>query len=436
MSKVFVATLENQQTIINNQTAAQNRETAIQNGVNSVQATANSILAELKGQRPKRYGFRVKENESNPSTRVEYLFDAVGMTPAGMNFSAAAFNMGSWADVWFVRDNFPCMVKNNGTIDYQLNPNDYSLKATTGEASDVANTAYAGNAMSAIPCVWVKRYHENGYRYVIFCESQYDDGYKAYAHTRPDGTVAPYAYGPMFEGCKIDTKLRSLSGQAPVNSLNANAELSAAQANGANWTITTWAFWNLIHDLLILLGKSTNVQAVFGQGHTTGGSGASDLLTTGTLNTKGQFYGTSDTLSAVKVFHMENFWGDRWDRIVGLIYENGMYKAKMTPEGNGYNLTGDGYTTIRKGITATQAGGGWVKNAQQTEYGLFPTDLTGSEYTYDCDFHYYNPAIVSVPIVGGACHHGGGCGRYLGVDSVAGNAGWHLGASLFLNSPS
>ena len=151
MSKVFVATLENQQTLINNQTAAQNRETAIQNGVTGVQATANSILAELKGQRPKRYGFRVKENESNPSTRVEYLFDAVGMTPAGMNFSAAAFNMGSWGDVWFVRDNFPCMVKNNGTVDYQLNPNDYSLKATTGEASDVANTAYAGNAMSAIP---------------------------------------------------------------------------------------------------------------------------------------------------------------------------------------------------------------------------------------------------------------------------------------------
>ena len=190
------------------------------------------------------------------------------------------------------------------------------------------------------------------------------------------------------------------------------------------------------YDLLILLGKSTNVQAVFGQGHTTGGSGASDLLTTGTLNTKGQFYGTSDTLSAVKVFHMENFWGDRWDRIVGLIYENGMYKAKMTPEGNGYNLTGDGYTTIRKGITATQAGGGWVKNAQQTEYGLFPTDLTGSEYTHDCDFHYYNPAIVSVPIVGGDCNNGGLCGRYLHVNNVAGNAGWNIGASLFLNSPS
>ena len=406
--KIFVATLENQE----------------------------KILAELRGQRPKRYGYRVKESEANPSSRVEYLFDAVGMTPAAMDYNAGVFNYGSWADLWVVRDNFPCMVKSDGSVDYQLNPNDYTLRATTGAASDVANVSYDGNAMSAIPLVWVKRYHEDGYRYVIFCETQYDEGYKAYAHTRPDGSISPYAYGPMFEGSIQSNKLRSLSGLAPTSSTTATAEVTAAQANGADWTITTWAFWNLIHDLLVLLGKSTNIQAVFGQGHTTGGSSAADLLTTGALATKGQFYGTSDTLSSVKVFHMENFWGDRWDRMVGLIYDDGMYKVKMTPEGGGYNLTGDGYDTIRKGITADAAGGGWVKNAQQTEHGLFPTVLSGSEATYDCDYHYYNPAIVSVPLVGGNCDNGARCGRYLDVDLVAGSAGWSLGASLFLNNPS
>ena len=133
---------------------------------------------------------------------------------------------------------------------------------------------------------------------------------------------------------------------------------------------------------------------------------------------------------------MENFWGDRWDRIVGLIYDNGTYKAKMTPEDGGYNLTGAGYEAIRKGINATAAGGGWVKNAQQTEQGLFPTDLTGSDTTYDCDFHYYNPTIVSVPLVGGGCGNGSFCGRCLAVDRVSGSAWWTLGASLFLQNPS
>ena len=402
----------------------------------TLQGTANTILSEMRGLRPKLYGYRVKENESNPSTRVEYLFDAVGMTPAKMDYASGQFNYGSWADFWVVRDNFPCMVKNDGSVDYQLDPNNYALRATTGGDSDVANADYAGNAMSAIPLVWVKRYHEDGYRYVIFCESQYDESYKAYAHTRPDGTITPYAYGPMFEGSMVSSKLRSLSGQAPESSTTATAELTAAQANGDVWTLTTWAFWNLIHDLLVLLGKSTNVQAVYGQGHTTGGASAADLLTTGALIDKGQFYGTADTLSSVKVFHMENIWGDRWDRMVGLIYDDGMYKVKMTPEDGGYNFTAAGYETIRKGITAEAAGSGWVKNAQQTEHGLFPTALSGSEATYDCDYHYYNPAIVSVPLVGGSCVDGAQCGRCLSVIRVAGSANWYFGASLFLKNPS
>lgn len=252
-----------------------------------IKADTTAILEELRGQRPKRYGYRVKEDETDPSARVEYLFDAVGMTPAGMDYSAESFNYGTWADVWFIRDNKPCMVKNDGTVDYELDPNDYSKKAVTGADSDVANTSYAGNAMSAIPLVWVKRYHENGYRYVIFCETQYDDGYKAYAHTRPDGTIAPFAYGPMFEGSMIETKLRSLSGQRPESSTTATAELAAAEANGNKWTIMTWAFWELINDLLVLLGKSTDIRTVFGRGHSTGGNAATDLLTTGGLNDKG-----------------------------------------------------------------------------------------------------------------------------------------------------
>lgn len=432
MSKIYVADKETLDSVKATAENTSGKVDTVQTTANSINTKADSILAELQGQRPKRYGFRVKESESNPSSRVEYLFDAVGMTPAAMDYNAGAFNYGSWADFWVVRDNFPCMVKSDGSVDYQLNPNDYTLRATTGAASDVANVSYDGNAMSAIPLVWVKRYHEDGYRYVIFCETQYDEGYKAYAHTRPDGSISPYAYGPMFKGSMVSSKLRSLSGQAPESSTTAAAELTAAQANGDVWTITTWAFWNLIHDLLVLLGKSTNVQTVYGQGHTTGGASAADLLTTGALIDKGQFYGTADTLSSVKVFHMENIWGDRWDRMVGLIYDDGMYKVKMTPEDGGYNLTGDGYETIRKGVTTAS----YVKKAQQTPYGLFPTECGGSEATYDCDYHWVNNTIVSVPFVGGACDNGVRCGRVLHVNAVAGSAAWYVGASLFLQNPS
>ena len=60
-----------------------------------------------------RYGYRIKKSEGSPSTRVQYLYDAVGLTPAAMDFTNGQFNYGGWADQWFVTDNKPLMLKSN-----------------------------------------------------------------------------------------------------------------------------------------------------------------------------------------------------------------------------------------------------------------------------------------------------------------------------------
>lgn len=407
--------------------------TAIKSDTSSIKSTAENILAELKGQRPKRYGYRVKISEGDPSGRVEYLFDAVGMTPAAMNFSSGVFNYGDWAGVWFVRDNYPVMLRYDGSEDYRLDPSNYAKKLKDGSDSDVANTAYNGNAMSAIPCIWVSRYEENGYQYVIFCEEQYDESYKAYAHTKPDGTIAPYAYHAIFEGSVVSGKLRSISGLAPTSSTTAQQEIDYAKANNtsANWNIRYWSLNELIYDMLVMISKRTDVRGAFGQGHTTGGSSAASLLTTGSLNDKGQFYGYSETTLAVKVFHIENFWADRWERVVGCIYENAVWKVKMTPEGSGYNLTGAGYVAVFRGIaSSSETPNGWVKETRQTEFGKFPVGISGSDATFECCYHYSNGTIVAVLLVGGTCDAGSRCGRYLSVYSVAGYARWTVGASL------
>ena len=113
-------------------------------------ANTNAILAavgeDVKG--VKRYGMKINKNDSNPATRCTYLFDAVGMTPAAMNYSAGRFDFGDWGNVFFVKNNYPAMVKYDGTEDYKLDPNDHTKKADGKTASDVSNTAYGGNAMS------------------------------------------------------------------------------------------------------------------------------------------------------------------------------------------------------------------------------------------------------------------------------------------------
>ena len=123
-------------------------------------ANTAAILAALEeegGEHKKavRYGIKISKSDSGKASRVTYIYDAVGMTPAVMNFSEGTFNYGSWGNVEFVKNNYPCMVKYDGTEDYKLSPNDYTKKEDGTTASDVANTDYAGNAMAAFKGGWL-----------------------------------------------------------------------------------------------------------------------------------------------------------------------------------------------------------------------------------------------------------------------------------------
>lgn len=397
------------------------------------ESTSQQILTEILRQRPKRYGFRVKISESDPSDRVEYIYDAQGMAPAYMDFIAGKFEYGSWADIWFVRNNFPCMVKASGIVDYQLNPNDYTKRADNGEKSDVDNEKYNGNAMSAIPCVWYKRWTDGDYYYFVACEEQYDESFYADVHTDKNGIVQPYKYAAIFEGALDDREvLRSISGMRLENKQTATNELTYARANGDAWTIKEWGVWCLVADLLILMGKCTNTQLVYGQGNTSGTSEDS-MLMTGTLNTMGQFFGYNDRTNAVKVFHMENWWGNRWDRIVGIVVANGIVKVQINSCGGDYDFQGTGFETV--GDILPDSG------QQIREYsgrlGTFPTATSDGAANYECDYLYSSKNIFSVPYVGGACNSANKCGaRCLHCSSTASGTYWYVGASLSLESPS
>ena len=68
------------------------------------------------------YGWHVDPNESDPTAAVSYIKEAIGMTPASMG--TTSFNYGSWKDAFFMPK--PCMVKENGKVDYYLDENDYT----------------------------------------------------------------------------------------------------------------------------------------------------------------------------------------------------------------------------------------------------------------------------------------------------------------------
>lgn len=463
-----------------------NSENAVENGVIArkfVDVDANIAALRLL-MNTKVYGYRINKNDSNPETRVEYLYDAVGMTPARMNYTTGIFDYGSWADVWFVAENKPCAVNYNGTVDYYLDPTDYTKKADgtasdlfvllTEEPSDWAtkytgyftkdenddyvfvtgdsapafaadtyytNSAYTGNFMAQMPTVWFKRWEDADYEYVAICNKQLNSDFKAYAHDAGDGYINPYTYLPMFKGITVGGKLRSIVGAKVEGNTTGSQEKSRAEANGAGWQLWDWAKHELISDLLTLISRSTNSQGAFGQGDTnTFVNDASQnygKLNTGQHKVDGvwklygssQFYGKSDDKHHVRAFHIEDFWGNRFDRCLGLNLVNMEYKYKMVRP---YALDSDS-SYVSSGLTVPASG--WQKTQYAGEFGTLPKTVGGSQTTYVCDY-FWSSSGTRLALLGGNCDAGPNCGsRSLYLTRATSDANWHIGGSPCFNPP-
>ena len=383
----------------------------------------------------KRYGIKIAKNNPDPSARMTYMYDAVGMKPAKMNYSANVFDYGDWADAWFIKQNKPVMLKSDGTEDYELNPDDYSKKAD-GSTSDYNNVNYNGNVMARIPLVYVSLTEDDSYEYITVSNIKYDDTYKAIAHTKEDGSIVDNIYLACFKGHVSSSKARSISGRIDSDKYTISQWTDYATANGSGWNIGTWGQRMLINSLLWIIGRSDDTQTTFGRGNnksntdstSTGGGNSSYnyMIPTGNLYNKGQFFGYSDNYHQVKVFHIEGWWGDRYNFIHGIMSANGAVKVSLIGP---YNYTGSGYTTVSGPYTS---GGGYTSTTMTNEYGRFTTAVGGSESTYTCDYqYYYSNSDTRFARVGGVCGDGSNCGAsFVNASYSSSVSNWSIGASL------
>ena len=213
-----------------------------------------------------------------------------------------------------------------------------------------------------------------------------------------------------------------------MNNVAGGTEISYATANGTGYYIETFADRILINLLLMLIGKSTNTQATFGNGHYTGGSQASHLLKSGTMNDKGLFYGTNGTGVGVKVFGMENYWGNQWRRTAGLLNVSGTQKYKLTAP---YNDSGSDYNTVSGG-TPDGTSGGYVNKMIYTSDGAMITKTaSGSDSTFYADGMWFNNSQTDYALFGGNCANGLYCGAFAcALNSTLSLAAWNAGAAL------
>lgn len=419
--------------------------------IGSVQVGSFSLESDAKV-----YGFHVDGTKSDPAQMISYDVSYGGepvananYTPAAVNLSTGVMNPGSWnlTDDFFVPRS--CMLKYNGEVDYYLDENDETKKAD-GTASDVANTDYGGNAMMEWGRdgrkIWTKIVPDDtptDGATVYVANYQADFGFRCLSFYDCDGNPIDHFYTPKYNGSTVSGKLRSLSGRTPTNTQTGATEVTYANANNVNgkveWDTETWCDRTLIDILLLMIGKNTNTQAVFGQGYTTGGSAASSLANTGTLNGKGQWFGSSTNNSktaGVKVFGMEHWWGNIWRRVRGLLNMSGTVKYKLTysqvdgTTQDGYDATGSGYKTVTNG-TPGGTSGGYANVAVFNEDGIFTKTASGSETTYYCDGLWFNNSQANYAFVGGDCYYAALCGALcVSLANAFSYAYWTVGAAL------
>ena len=357
-----------------------------------------------------------------------------------MDYTNNSFDYGGWKNAWFVKDNKPLMLKYDGTIDYYLDPNNYTKRADTGASSDILLDNYDGNAMAQIPLCYVCRYEDDLYEYQIVSNVKFDDTYLALAHTNASGQVRDYFYYSIYGGYKdiVRNSIRSLSGRTLVKDLTAEQEIIGCRANNSssgntNWFTHTYSQRELIKTLLILMAKSTDLKTAYGNGRATNsGESLDSTLETGTLNLMGQFYGSNNNYTQMKVFHIEKFWGDQWDRVAGCVYHNNKLYLKMTPEGSGYKLDAfAGYYDTGITMSGGTLGKGYISKMKCDDYGLYPKEFDGSNDEYYCDYGGY-AGNLNYALFGGSSRYATDFVGAFACDFTCANthAAWDVGCGL------
>ena len=309
-------------------------------------------------------------------------------TPASLNDDGTFF-WGSWKDAWFIPR--PCMLKYDGTVDYYLDPDDYTKKED-GTPSDVANLNYEGNAMME----WPEMYYslsKNGY-----------DGLAGFYTSDTSGSYHRSKFYTAIYNCTGIEKLRSISGITTNTSMynyssRANVIEKARANNTGNsaiWHIELISDKMIIAMLLVLLSRRINTQATYGLGMVNTTYTAMNNYITGTLNDKGLFYGSkTDGTVPVKIFGMENYWGHSERLLDGLSkYEKYIYFNFNVPNADGtlpttgklyYQYTLGAYTTSTINFDSSDY------MLCVTNYGIFPphanhgSSVSRSKTTGLCD---------------------------------------------------
>ena len=355
-------------------------------------------------------------SNSNPATCVTYSDDAESITAGSSD----------WDDFF---GEYPVLLKNGKEVG-KLNRDNFD-QFEDGTTADISS-GDAGDAMIAFPRRGLKISTADSKVTISMTDDPDNSDFEYNAHTRGTASKDVFYLG-VYKGYVASSKLRSLKGKTITANQTISTFRTQAQANGTGYEQS--GFYQLLFRqcMYILKYKNLDSQSTVGQGYVlsthsaaiaTGGSEAYGMDSE-IIKASNASYMT-DQNHHVKCFGMEDFWGNIWEWIDGLVTDS---SRNILTGNDSFNDSGSGYTNNGNGGVTSNIGNYLSVPQGTTKTGFVAKTVSGSTTTYFCD--YANLCASCVARFGGDWGNAASAGAfYLDVDDAASNSFASIAARL------
>lgn len=271
-------------------------------------------------------------------------------------------------------------------------------------------TLSTGDVMVKIPKFWFQRYREGNVEYIKIADKA-NTGFTMHPAFKHGGVECDHIYVGAY---KTSSNNKSVTGATPQVSQTRATMRSNAKNKGSGWSLIDISALSAIQMLMLVECSDNNMQSKIGRGYCD--SNSADLKTgscDSVANLTGRPAGTDGKVDVVWR-GIEGFWGNVWEWVDGLNFNNGAYYVC-----NDISRYADDTATGYEQLSYTGATN-WSQS-YITEEGLdtgnnphviMPKAAgSGSESTDDCDACWSSTGW-RVFLHGGSWFHGSGCGLF------------------------
>ena len=344
-----------------------------------------------------------------------------------------------------------CLLLDNGTVNYYLNPTD-STKKEDGTNANLDGSD--GMVMVEIPKFYTKRKKE-GTITSWYISDVPTNGYTLHPAFVKDGVEVDYRYvgayhasywdatdGVYKSGLNLDNlsgsldvsndKLASVSGVYPICGVDRPQCRTLARNRGNGWCVFDFYLVQAIQMLYVVEYQTFYSQQVLGDGNVNGSylsssavqedsphsiAGLSNVLGNRSTNGSQPSTGAKPGIAYMSYRGIENFYGNGWQWIDGWNTNNNLSSVSNYPSTfDDASLTTNNYNTL--GISMPAATG-YINNIQDLDNVYLPSQVGANSSSYLTDYYYQNSGLRAVTF-GGQADYGPLAGAFACLRDISG----------------